>query len=359
MKKIGILVIMLGCLVGVGFAQDNVKKDGLVVYTTSWDDFTVDSGYLVYQWSYNKSDTLWYLEKQLFYAPEILGDESYAGNVYDMGMDMITLKGRSDLSGIFTVSKGDSHFPSQGTEFQHRRLMGDGVWESVQAPLFTTASDISPLGVDIYYDGSTLHIAWIEDNDEAGPSSMMCEIYDQVFTADANGLLTAQGEKKLVFSKRLNWGGTYPGTGGFSGLTVCDFDSDGDMDFIVGDMFYGDSPAKVAIQLIERLASDQWATAVKDLWNGSPGHGAEGVCYADIDGDDAVDILITSANSYAWNVVAWLEKEGDVLIERDALIDTPLEAELSSGEALSVGHIFGLYCKGKEQSTGLVDWSLF
>ncbi|RJP20797.1 MAG: hypothetical protein C4527_24495 [Candidatus Omnitrophota bacterium] len=300
-RKFLFAFMALVCLAGTGICQDGVKN-GLKVWTTDWDNGSPDTGYEIYQWTYDEREMGYFLEKQLVIPPEIAG-EPYAANVYDMGMDMIMFRGRTDLSAILTVSKGSGHFPSLGTEFQHRRLNADSEWELVQPPLFTTPADISPLGVDIYYDGDEIHIAWVEDNDAAGPHSMMCDIFDQAYTLNVDGTLTAQGEKKLVFSRRLDWGGKYPNNGGITGLTVCDFDGDGDMDFIVGEMFYGDSPASCAIQMIERLSANQWATSLKELWVGTPGHGAEGVCHADIDGDNTLDLIMTSGHSNAWSVV--------------------------------------------------------
>ncbi|MEW6234401.1 MAG: FG-GAP-like repeat-containing protein [Candidatus Omnitrophota bacterium] len=349
------LTAVFCCFASMGICQ-NAVKDGLTLWTTAWDDFNIDTEYWVYKWTYSKADSAWSLEKEHFMTPEVQG-EQWSANVFDMGMDMIVLKGRSDWSGIFSVSQGDSHFPSTGTEFQHRRLNANGEWESVQPPLFSTVADISPLGVDIYYDGDELHIAWTEDNDEAGPKSLMCEIYDQAYTVNADGTLTAKGDKKLAWSRKLNWGASHPGLGGVAGLTVCDFDGDGDMDFIIGNMFYGDSPAKAAIQWIERLGPTQWATNLKELWVGAPGHGAEGVCYADIDGDQTLDLIITSGGSYAWNIVVWFEKNGNVVEQVDSILDCNLEASFIE-PGLSIGHIFGLFAPGP-QATEITDWSLF
>lgn len=357
MKKIFLATAILCCITGAGLCVDNVKQDGMVVWTSDFDSFSPATGYQILQWTWKESDDTWYLERQIVNPPEILGDDTYAGNVYDMAMDIIKLKGMSTYYAVMLVSMGTSHFPSAGTEFQLRKLSADGVWDAVQAPLFTTPADVSPLGVDIYYSGDELHLAWMEDNDEAGPKSLMCEIYDQVFTVNADGTLTAKGNKTLVFSTKLNWGGSYPTAGGAAGLTVCDFDGDGDLDFIVGTAHYvSGETAKMAIRLIERLGANQWATEFKNLWVGEPGHGAEGVRYANIDGDNVLDLIITSGNSYAWSVVVWMEKEGDAVVERDALIDTNGELELL-GEEGSVGHIFGLYAE-VPGTTEILDWSV-
>lgn len=355
MKRLVLLSALLCCIACPGFCQDKVQ-DGLTVWTSCFDDYSLSTGYQILQWTWSRTNNAWSVEKQIFMQPEIISDTIGGSGVYDMGMDLIHLPGSSKISMIIAVSGGDSHFPSLGTEFQHRKLGADGVWDSVQDPLFTTPANVSPLGVDIYNDNGTIHIAWIEDNDEAGPKSLMCEIYDQVFTVNADGTLKASGDKKLVFSKKLNWSGSFPTAGGVAGLTVCDFDGDGDLDFIVGTAHYGDSPAKMAIRWIERTGASSWATDFKDLWSGQPGHGAEGVRYANIDGDNVPDLIMTSANAYAWNVVAWFEKDGNQVVEKDALLDCNLELSLME-DTQTVGHIFGLYAE-VPGSTPVMDWSL-
>jgi len=355
MKKTFLLSVLLCCIACPGFCQDKVQ-DGLTVWLSAFDDFNPTTGYQILQWTWSRTDNAWSVEKQIFMGPEIVGDTSYAGNVYDMGMDLITLPGSKQKSMIIAVSKGDGHFPSFGTEFQHRKLSADGVWDSVQEPLFTTPANVSPLGLDAYYEGDTLHIAWVEDNDEAGPKSLMCEIYDRTFTVNADGTLTASGDKKLVYSTKLNWSGSYPTAGGVAGLTVCDFDGDGDLDFIVGTAHYGDDPVKMAIRWIERLGPNSWATDFKNLWVGAPGHGAEGVRYANIDGDNVLDMIMSSGNAYAYSIIAWFEKDGDQMIEKDVLLDSNLEFELME-DAQRVGHIFGMYAE-VPGATPVMDWSL-
>lgn len=345
---------VLSCLALPGVSQDALR-DGLTVYTTNWDENSPDLGYYIYKWTYQASDQTWKFDMNMLATPLISGKE-YAGNVYDMGMDMFRISGQPELRAILTVSMGDSHFPSLGTEFQHRKLNAQGDWELVQPPLFTTPADVSPIGVAAYYMGGDLHIAWVEDNDEPGPKSLICEIYDQAYTVNADGTLTAKGSKTLVHSRQLNWGATHPGLGGIAGLTVCDYTGDGLLDFIVGNMFYGDSPAGASIQLIERLSADQWSDTFQELWYGQPGHGAEAVHYCDIDGDASLDLVITSGSALAWSSVVHFEKEGNQLVEKNIVIDCAAEIEFWEPE-LSVGHIFGLYVDSPEP-TGIADWEI-
>jgi len=156
-KRICVVLLVLCISSPAVFAQDTIK-DGLTVWTSSWDDGSFDIGYEIIQWTYSAQDDSWEPEFQFLTMPEILG-EDYVGDVHDMGMDMIILPGASRRSVILTVSKGSSHFPSEGTQFQHRQLNEAGEWEPVQEPLFTTPPDVSPLGVDIYMDGDEIHIA--------------------------------------------------------------------------------------------------------------------------------------------------------------------------------------------------------
>ncbi|MBN2326653.1 MAG: hypothetical protein JXR73_05815 [Candidatus Omnitrophica bacterium] len=362
LRKISLL-ILAACFLSQTAVSQDVIKDGLKVWTTAWDNGQPDN-YYIFQWTYNAADQTWKTELQWVVSPEFAGEE-WNGSVYDMGMDMITHPGGDDLYAVLTVSKGDSHFPSQGTEFQLRKLVVNNdwpEWELVQDPLFTTPADVSPLGVDVYYDAGQLHIAWTEDNDEAGPNSMMCEIFDQAYTVNSDGTLAASGDKTLVFSHRLNWGGTNPGVAGVTGLTVCDYDGDGDMDFVIGDMYYGESPAGVAIQLIERLGPDEWSADVQDLFYGSPGHGAEGVCYCDIDGDEYLDLVMTSGSSYPWNNVVWFEKAPDgsgQLDEVGVLVDCSTHNDENYPSVSNQGHIFGLYVPSPASSTLLDHWSLY
>ncbi len=353
MKYSVLMASLVLCLLSPGAVAQDTVKDGLTIWTTSWDDGSVDVGYEIIKWTYYAQDGIWEPESQYVAPPEV-ADEDYFGNVYDMGMDMMVLPGTDERSAILTVSKGNKHFPSLGTEFQHRKLNEIGEWELVQPPLFTTPPDVSPLGVDIYQDGGEIHIAWIEDNDADGPNSMMCDIFDRVFTVTAEGLLEPAGDPVLAFSRKLNWGGSHPGPGGITGLTVCDYDADGDMDFVVGKMFYGDSPAGTAIQLIERLSPDDWADELQELWAAWPGTGSEGVCACDVDGDDQLDLINTTGWEGPWSTVFWFEKKGDDLVEVDYLLETRVWGEPFG---ISPGHIFGLHAP-PPQVQAVENWEI-
>ncbi len=352
MNRIFLLVGLLFLAAQVGGTQDTIR-DGLQIWTTSWDDGSPQVGYDIMHWTYSAQEGSWTLEPQYVLPPEI-AEEDYFGNVYDMGMDMIILPGRTERSAILTVSMGDGHFPSEGTQFQHRVLNEDGEWELAQPPLFTTPPDISPLGVDIYLEGDELHIAWIEDNDEAGPASMMCEIYDQVYSVNSDGILSAEGDPVLAYSRQLNWGGTYPGQGGITGLTVCDYDRDGDKDFIVGEMFYGERPYATAIHLIEKLSPNEWPDSLEELWVGWPDTASEGVCYSDIDGDDQIDIINTSGADGSSDTIHWFEKQEGTLQVMGMILDCDAAAESWD---LNIGHIFGLHSPPPE-TTGVLDWEI-
>ncbi len=354
MKKVFLIGLCALCFFPMmGNCQDE-PMDGLKIWTTSWDNYSGDTGYDILEWTYNASEVYWTYEYQYLQPPEV-SDESYSGNIYDMGMDMIYLNGQERFSAILTVSMGASHFPSEGTEFQHRMLSEAGEWELVQDPLFTTPADVSPLGVDIYYDGSELHIAWVEDNDAAGPNSMMCDVKDQVFSVSDEGILTPVGEPVVVFSRELDWSGEYPNNGGLTGLTSCDYDADGDIDLIIGEMYYGSSPSNTALLLIERLSADEWSDTLQELWAAAPGKGSEGVCYCDIDGDENLDLINTTGWTGPWNSIFWFEKIGDTLEQRYAILETSVEGE---GMDFLPGHIFGLHAQGPV-ITGITDWSLF
>jgi len=357
MKRQWFIIVALSVVLSMAVpvqAQDALR-DGLTVYVTDWDNNSPSLGYYIYKFTFQASTQLWDFALQPLAEPIISG-EAYSGNVFDMGMDMFRISGQPELHAILTVSKGDSHFPSKGTEFQHRKLNAAGEWELVQPPLFTTPADVSPIGVEAYYDGGELHIAWVEDNDAAGPKSMKCEIYDQAYTINADGTLTAKGTKTLVHSRTLNWSGNRGGLGGIAGLTVCDYTGDGRLDFIVGQMFYGDSPSGASIQLIERLSADQWSGTFQELWYGQPGHGAEAVHYCDVDGDANLDLVITSGSSLPWSTVVHFEKEGNQLVEKGIVIECAAEIEFWEPE-LSIGHIFGLYVDSPEP-TMVMDWEI-
>ena len=157
-KQTLLVAVLFACALSIP-AQTTVP-DGFSVWSTDWDNGS-PGAYFVREWVYLEAEDYWEPYDHLIVQPEIIG-QSYDGAVYDMTMDLIMLPGSDVLSGIFAVSMGDGHFPSAGTEFQHRKLNADGNWEAVQDPLFTTPADVSPLGVEIYTVGGDVHIAWLE-----------------------------------------------------------------------------------------------------------------------------------------------------------------------------------------------------
>ena len=355
MKSRMSLIVFALFTLSIGATAQVELPDGFTVWTTDWDSNNPGTGYYINEWKYLEADGFWELVEHVMQEPLILGQE-YAGNIYDMGMDMIQLAGSTEMSAILTVSMGDGHFPSTGTEFQHRKLNADGEWEAAQDPLFTTPADVSPLGVDIYTTGGEVHIVWVEDNDAAGPHSNMCDIFDQGYSIQADGTLSPVGEPVLVFSRALLWGGTHPGNGGITGLGACDYDGDGDQDFLIGEMYYGDSPASAAIHLIEQTGPGVWSDTLQEVFFSVPGRGSEAVTCCDIDGDDDLDVAKTTGDGDgAWNQVYWYEKQGDTLEARGLLIDCGFEGEPFQ---IGVGHIFGLYINESQEITDVSGWML-
>ena len=194
------------------------------------------------------------------------------------------------------------------------------------------------------------------DNDEAGPHSNMGDIFDQEFTVEADGTLTAVGEPTLIFSRVLVWGDTHPGTGGLAGMGVCDYDGDGDQDFLLGEMFYGDAPSSCAINLLEQTGPGEWADSFQELYWSPVGRGSEGTTCCDIDGDGDLDVAKTTGDGDgAWNQVYWYEKVGDVLEPRGLLVDLGYEGEPYQ---ISVGHVFGLYINEPAEIASVDGWML-
>lgn len=351
MKKIVFLSILLCCITGLGFSQNSIK-DGLMIWTSDWDSYSPDSGYFIRQWKYDAKTTFWSYVDQQVVEPMI---EGYGDKIFDMGMDMIYLKGRTDVDAFLTVSMGSAHFPSLGTEIQHRRLNAKGEWELVQPALQTIDANISTLGLSVYYAGSDLHLAWTEDSDDTS----ICTIYDQAYTVGSDGKLTAKGDKVKVFTQTLNWSGTHGGLGGISGLSACDFNGDGKIDFMVGEMFYKDDTAGASAQLILGTDTNKWATKTTELWYGQPGHGAEGLRYCDVDGDKTFDAIITSGSALPWGTIVWLKKNGNILEEQEPILDCDAEVKLIDS-SYSVGHIFGLSAATTVTiTTAVQDWSIF
>lgn len=345
------------CLAAPCLAQDEVR-DGLRIWTTNWDNQSVATGYDIIQWTYGAGDGFWTPEFQYVadLVEDTLAEDELDLNIYDMGMDLIDL-GDGQLRAIITASKGTGHFPSMGTQFQHRVLTEAGEWALAQPALFETPADVSPLGVDIYLEDGGIHIAWVEDNDSGGPVPNTCEIYTQPYELNADGKLSPAGDKSLVYSRALDWGGGYPGNGGITGLTAADYDGDGDVDLFVGEMFYGSDPTAVAIQWIERTGPSGWADDLQEIWVGTPDTGAEGVCFGDVDGDAELDFVITSGNTGPWNTVHWLEKKDDpfFLFDHGMILDAAAEGEPFG---ISTGHIFGLYLEQPEV-TNVGGWELY
>lgn len=355
MKHSLLLVTTLVLLCSTTAMGQITIPDGFKVWTTDWDEYSPTSGYPIIEWNYVASEAWWEPTLQLLKLPLVLG-KTYDGSIFDMGMDLFTIPGDTAMHGIFTVSTGDGHFPSAGTEFQHRKLNTAGEWESVQQPLFTTAAYISPLGIDMYKVGNTYHLIWIEDNDGDGPNPNICEIYDQVYTVNSNGTLTPSGSAVKVFSRELQWGGNHPGKGGINGVSACDFDGDGDQDFLISEMFYGDSPTSNAIHVLLQTALGVWATTLQEVYFCLPGSGSEAITCCNIDGDNNLDFVKTNDENFAWNQILWYEKEGNAFVYRDMLLDCAFEGQ---PYALNVGHIFGLYVNEPSAIVNVSGWELY
>ncbi len=353
MKKKAIwIALMIGMASVSSFALDGVAN-GSHLWTVEFDSYDPSSGYFIIEWTYDKSNNYWDAVEQYLDLPYFQGG-AYEGRVYDMGMSMIEINGVKSL--VVAVSKGDSHFPSMGTQFQHRKLNAEGYWASVQDPIHTTPADVSPLGMDLYKIGNELHMVWIEDNDAAGPKSNMCEIYDCKYKINADGTFTKDGQATLVYSKKLNWSATHPGNGGVNGVAACDFDGDNDIDYVIAQMYYGDSPSSSSMSLLEQTAPGVYATALKELHWTPTGSGSEGLTVCNIDGDTNLDFLKTNEAEGNWSQVYWYEKSGDQLVLQGMLIDCAVDA---TAWGLKVGHLFGIYANEPAMTiTPVSDWEL-
>ncbi|MDX9752475.1 MAG: VCBS repeat-containing protein [bacterium] len=354
MKKWFIWPSLLVSLLLAPYVAQCQVEDGFKVWITEWDSGSLSTGYPIVEWTYDADAGFWDAELPLLDLPLIQNDQDYEGPIFDMGMDMIELNGT--LLAVLAVSKGDSHFPSKGTEFQIRKINQDGFWAPIQNPIHTTPAAVSPLGIDIFKAGNSLYLAWVEDNDADGPKSNKGEIYQMRLTQNADGTLAAVESPVLIYSHTLNWGGTHPGNGGINGIAACDWDGDGDTDYAISQMYYGDSPASSGIFILLQTAPGVWATSLKEVHWTSPGSGSEALTCCDIDGDNQLDFLKTNEAEGNWSQVYWYEKNGDVLEPRDLIIDCGYEAQAYD---FSVGHIFGLYA-GEPVSTGtsVQNWEL-
>lgn len=338
------------------YSQDYVEgiPDGFTIWATEWDQFSADSEYLVFQFTYDAGNNWWDMQAQIFQDPEIIG-ESYDGRVFDMGMDLLYIDGDSRPHGVFNVSKGSGHFPSTGTEFQHRVLNADGDWEAVQAPIYSTQADVSPLGVDVYKIGDQYRMTWVEANDEAGPKSLKGEIYDQELAINPDGTVELVGEPTLIYSQTLDWGASYPGLGGLNGVTVGDYDNDGDHDFLISKMFYG-GETTAGFYLLEQTSAGVFSESLEDIFSMPSGSGSEAMTACTLDSDDRLDILRTNHSDGAWNEVYWFEAGEDGLVDRGLVLDADFEAETYG---ISVGHIFGLYASEPPPITNVHHWEVF
>lgn len=338
------------CIPAMGVDLPN----GFKVWTTDWDTYSPSSGYPIVEWNYVAGEGWWEPTLQNLKLPLVLG-QTYEGNIFDMGMDLFTIPGDTAMHGIFTVSTGAGHFPSEGTEFQHRKLSATGEWESVQSPLFSTVAYISPLGVDMYKIGNEYHLVWIEDNDGDGPKPNMCEIYDQKYTVNSNGTLTASGSAVKVLSRELAWGGTYPGLGGVNSVSACDYDNDGDRDFLISQMYYS-GDVDNGIFLLEQTEPGVFNTTLQPVYHDVVTNGAEGMTCCNIDGDANLDFVRTNGDVFEWTQIIWCEKDGNGFVFRDMLLDCVFEGQPYS---VSTGHIFGLYVNEPPAIVSVDSWELF
>jgi VCBS repeat protein len=335
-KHLLCVVLLLVFSSASSFAVEGVEN-GFNLWTVEFDSYDPSYSYFITKWTYDIENNFWDAEEQLLDFP-FYQEEEYEGRVYDMGMSMLEING--EVSAVIAVSKGDGHFPSLGTQFQHRKLDENGFWAVVQDPILTTPADVSPLGLDLYAIGDEVHMVWIEDNDAAGPVSNMCEVYDGVLTVNADGTLTLEDNPTLVYSKELNWGGTYPGFGGVAGVTACDYDGDGDIDYAIAQIFYGNDPTTSSINIIEQTGSGEFSTSLNAVHSTPTGGGSEALTCGDIDGDDNLDFFKTNEEEGNWSQIYWYEKEGDVLELRGMVVDCKVDG-LAWG--INVGHLFGIY----------------
>lgn len=345
--------LLIGLANVPSFALDGVTN-GFKLWSIEFDSYDPTYGYFIIEYTYDKVNGYWEAVEEPLETP-FYQKESYNGNVYDMGMSMIEING--ELHAIVAVSKGDSHFPSKGTQFQHRKKDSRAFWVSVQEPIYSTPADISPLGIDLYKTGNELHIVWVEDNDSAGPKSNMCEIYDGKLTINADGTFTLDSNPILIYTKKLNWSATHPGNGGVNGVAACDFDGDNDIDYVIAQMFYGDSPSSSSMSLLEQTAPGVYASTLKELHWTPTGSGAEALSVCNIDGDGNLDFIKTNETEGNWSQVYWYEKSGNALVLQGMVIDCEYEA---STWGLKVSHLFGLYVNEPSvEITNVAEWELY
>ncbi len=335
-KQLICVVLLLVFSCSSSFAVEGVEN-GFNLWTVEFDSYGPEYGYSIIEWTYDKENNFWDAFEQFLDAPYYLG-EDYTGRVFDMGMSMLEING--EVSAVIAISKSESHFPSLGTQFQHRKLDEESFWVSVQDPIYSTPADVSPRGLDLYTIGDEIHMVWIEDNDAAGPVSNMCEVYDGILTVNADGTLTLEENPTLVYSKELNWGGSFPGFGGVAGVTACDYDGDGDIDIAIAQIFYGSDPTTSSINIIEQTAPGVFSTTLNVVHSTQTGGGSEALTCGDIDGDENLDFFKTNEEEGNWSQIYWYEKEGDVLENRGMVIDCK---EDGLGWSINIGHLFGIY----------------
>ncbi len=354
LKKVSVFFVMsmfLGLSVS---SQEYVEgiPDGYSMWTSNWGSESPESGYSLMRWVYEESNGWWELTQEYLEEPLIM-NEDYSGPIYDMGIDLFYLEGESEPHAILAVSKGESHFPSEGTEFQHRRLNGEGNWEVVQDPIHTTPADISPLGVDVYWSDGQLRMVWLEDSDVTSVGIL----YDQELRVEEDGTLSVISEPTEVYSQDLDWGADYPDLGGLNGVAAVDYDQDGDRDFVLSKMFYGDVTSNV-LYLLEQTSSGEYADSLQEILLRETGSGAEGMTVASVDGDENVDLLITNHAEGGWSEIYWYELGEDGLEEVGMMMDASLEGEAF---AVNVDHIFGLYANEPPAIGGsrIGSWSIY
>ncbi len=335
-KQIFWVALFIGIASVSSFAVEGVVN-GFNLWTVEFDSYGPEYGYSIIEWTYDIENNYWDALEQPLELPFYQGEE-YSGRVFDMGMSMLEING--EVSAVIAVSKGESHFPSLGTQFQHRKMDENGFWAIVQDPIYTTPADVSPLGLDLYAIGDEVHMVWIEDNDAAGPVSNMCEVYDGVLTVNADGTLTLEDNPTLVYSKLLNWSGTFPGFGGVAGVTACDYDGDGDIDYAIAQVFYGSDPTVSSINIIEQTEPGVFSTSLNTVHSTPTGGGSEALTCGDIDGDENLDFFKTNEEGGNWSQIYWYEKSGDVLELQDMVVDCNVDGLAWN---INIGHLFGIY----------------